>query len=334
MTSYSGTDPSEPLPPTSRISAFNWPTLDLSIGRSGGRGHRGERRGHSHDRRLPWVQQSSPPRFVAGIVLYDGEATAGSGDGLYAVPVRRLVEAKQSSPGLRIRAPGPERPSGDTQNWEGSETGQSQSGDGEAGDMRCLKSRATSGNSTLTDTLSINTADPTRIAVRPSLVLSLIVLLGCHSSPTWRQLDADIRARWPTVAQLSTDHFAAMLAAGDHVLIIDVGQPVEFAVSHVPGAINLPEGSPRLAETIHEHAQADAIVLYCSVGWRSTRVAAGLGPQVADAPVFSLAGSIFAWANEGRPLAGPDGRSARMVHPYDGEWGSLLDPKLRSPLDR
>lgn len=31
-------------------------------------------------------------RFVAGVVLYDGEATAGFGDGLYAVPVRRLWE--------------------------------------------------------------------------------------------------------------------------------------------------------------------------------------------------------------------------------------------------
>jgi hypothetical protein len=32
-------------------------------------------------------------RFTAGVVLYDGEATAGFGDGLYAVPIRRLWEA-------------------------------------------------------------------------------------------------------------------------------------------------------------------------------------------------------------------------------------------------
>ncbi len=31
-------------------------------------------------------------RFVAGVVLYDGEATAGFGDGLYAVPIRSLWE--------------------------------------------------------------------------------------------------------------------------------------------------------------------------------------------------------------------------------------------------
>ncbi|MCB1058288.1 MAG: ATP-binding protein [Acidobacteria bacterium] len=33
-------------------------------------------------------------RFAAGVVLYDGEATAGFGEGLYAVPVRRLWEAE------------------------------------------------------------------------------------------------------------------------------------------------------------------------------------------------------------------------------------------------
>ena len=32
-------------------------------------------------------------RFVAGVVLYDGEATTGFGDGLYAVPIRRLWES-------------------------------------------------------------------------------------------------------------------------------------------------------------------------------------------------------------------------------------------------
>lgn len=31
-------------------------------------------------------------QFIAGIVLYDGEMTAGFGDGLYAVPIRALWE--------------------------------------------------------------------------------------------------------------------------------------------------------------------------------------------------------------------------------------------------
>ena len=39
------------------------------------------------------LQASTGRRFAAGVVLYDGEATARFGDQLFAVPVRRLWEA-------------------------------------------------------------------------------------------------------------------------------------------------------------------------------------------------------------------------------------------------
>jgi len=39
------------------------------------------------------LQAASGKRFKAGVVLYDGEATVPFGDGLYAVPLRRLWEA-------------------------------------------------------------------------------------------------------------------------------------------------------------------------------------------------------------------------------------------------
>ena len=38
------------------------------------------------------LQEAAGKRFKAGVVLYDGEATAPFGDGLYAVPIRRLWE--------------------------------------------------------------------------------------------------------------------------------------------------------------------------------------------------------------------------------------------------
>jgi len=43
-------------------------------------------------RGLKKLAAAAGKRFVAGVVLYDGEATAGFGDGLYAVPLRRLWE--------------------------------------------------------------------------------------------------------------------------------------------------------------------------------------------------------------------------------------------------
>ena len=36
------------------------------------------------------LKQAAGKRFKAGVVLYDGEASAPFGDGLYAVPIRQL----------------------------------------------------------------------------------------------------------------------------------------------------------------------------------------------------------------------------------------------------
>jgi len=45
------------------------------------------------------------------------------------------------------------------------------------------------------------------------------------------------------------------------------------------------------------------------------------------ANVFNLTGSIFRWANEGRPLRSGDER-VQAVHPFDEDWGRLLDRRL------
>jgi len=44
-------------------------------------------------RGLRKLKEAAGKRFTGGVVLYDGEASAGFGDGLYAVPIRLLWEA-------------------------------------------------------------------------------------------------------------------------------------------------------------------------------------------------------------------------------------------------
>src|SRR3972149_4650831 len=43
-------------------------------------------------RGLRKLKDAAGKRFVAGVVLSDGESTAGFGDGLFAVPIRALWE--------------------------------------------------------------------------------------------------------------------------------------------------------------------------------------------------------------------------------------------------
>ncbi|NEQ28665.1 MAG: rhodanese-like domain-containing protein, partial [Microcoleus sp. SIO2G3] len=70
------------------------------------------------------------------------------------------------------------------------------------------------------------------------------------------------------------------------------------------------------------------IVAYCSVGWRSSRVVDRL-QQASYTNAFNLEGSIFQWANEGRPVF-QNGERVQQVHPYSRLWGQLLKPNLRA----
>jgi rhodanese-related sulfurtransferase len=132
---------------------------------------------------------------------------------------------------------------------------------------------------------------------------------------------------------VSLDELAARLQAplADRPLLLDVRRADEFAVSRIAGARNVPVGDGFAARVRALGIDTNRpVMLYCSVGYRSSQAAQAL--QEAGFPdVANLEGSLFAWANSGRPLAGPSG-SASHVHPYDREWGELLRPALRAPI--
>ena len=45
--------------------------------------------------------------------------------------------------------------------------------------------------------------------------------------------------------------------------------------------------------------------------------------------LFNLEGSIFKWANEGRPMIDNRDRPTKHAHPYNSVWGKLLNKSLR-----
>jgi rhodanese-related sulfurtransferase len=108
-------------------------------------------------------------------------------------------------------------------------------------------------------------------------------------------------------------------------LLIDVRTREEYEVSHLPGAV-WAKTSGQIASALRGASDRQPIVLYCSVGVRSSKAAAQL-MRSGRTNVFNLKGSIFEWANEDRPLTA-NGRPAHVVHPYNQRWGVLLDSRL------
>ena len=160
---------------------------------------------------------------------------------------------------------------------------------------------------------------------------SLIALLPAHvpafGATDWPTLKRTIRNRFPEVRHVSVEELHAALAGADAPVLIDARTPGEYRVSHLQGA--------RRAETAAQAIQALAgtpkdhpIVVYCSVGYRSSALAREL-MRSGYTQVANLEGSIFEWANKGRGVY--RGREpVSVVHPYDKTWGTLLDRKLWS----
>lgn len=131
-----------------------------------------------------------------------------------------------------------------------------------------------------------------------------------------------IRRRFPEVPQLTTEQLAAWLADARRPapVLIDARGREEYAVSHLRGALR----ASTLAEVEALGLPAERpLVVYCSVGYRSSELAARL-IRAGRREVSNLEGSIFAWANEGRPVY-RGGDRVNAVHPFDRRWGVLLD---------
>ncbi|MBE9110986.1 rhodanese-like domain-containing protein [Nodosilinea sp. LEGE 07298] len=141
----------------------------------------------------------------------------------------------------------------------------------------------------------------------------------------WWMIDHWVQWAFPGVPTLTPQSLADWLSEGKAPLpiLLDVRRDDEFAVSHLPNARATPNLDAALALGLNSD---QPIVAYCSVGYRSARLAAGL--QAAGyTQVFNLAGSIFQWANQGRSLV-HSGQPTAVVHPYNPRWGLLLKPGL------
>jgi len=139
----------------------------------------------------------------------------------------------------------------------------------------------------------------------------------------WRLVKRWLDQQFPEVPSLSTDQLAHWLTNDQpSPRLVDVRGPAEYAVSHLPGAQHL-----TTVEAIQQAhiAPTETLVLYCSIGYRSARLAQKL--QAAGySHIFNLEGSIFEWHNQGRPLVA--GRQpVKQVHPYDRLWGLLLQER-------
>jgi rhodanese-related sulfurtransferase len=135
--------------------------------------------------------------------------------------------------------------------------------------------------------------------------------------------------KFPAVLWLEPEELALWRSDSSRAqpVLLDARTSPEYAVSHLKGATRIDPRVP-LLKGIGAFPRDTPVVVYCTVGYRSARVAQWLRRQ-GFRTVYDLAGGVFAWANEGRPMEA-DGRAALSVHPYNAFWGRLLKPEVRA----
>ncbi|MEL6365441.1 MAG: rhodanese-like domain-containing protein [Pseudomonadota bacterium] len=142
------------------------------------------------------------------------------------------------------------------------------------------------------------------------------------------KIHAKIEASRPDVEHLTADDLQAMDPAS--VILLDVREPREYEVSRLPGAVRIdPDSEPGDLAALADAVAGKTVVLYCSVGRRSSDLAdrnAEAFRALGAEGVYNLEGGVFRWANERRPLE-RDGAATDVVHPYNWWWGRLIEDR-------
>lgn len=162
------------------------------------------------------------------------------------------------------------------------------------------------------------------IFLRPLLQQTAMSRSNPIRAIAWKAVKAWIRNSFPTVDQISTVALESQLKSNTPPLLIDARKAEEYAISHLPKAVQAKNKPEAEALNIPKN---QPIVVYCSIGYRSARLAQQLAAS--GYLTTNLEGSLFQWANEDRPLISA-GKVTRRVHPYSPLWGQLLN----SPLEK
>jgi len=154
-------------------------------------------------------------------------------------------------------------------------------------------------------------------------IFMLLFTIACQpESLSWTEITNHIKNNFSDVQHITIDEFI-IEKQDKQILLIDVRETEEYAVSRIPGALNITDAN-EIAKLANDSDQE--VVVYCSVGYRSAVMAQKL-QEIGIVDVVNLQGSIFAWANADMPLENELG-DTKVVHPFNNHWGQLLNKNI------
>ena len=133
---------------------------------------------------------------------------------------------------------------------------------------------------------------------KPGILLSAVAALA-FASPALAGEPTPSAKVTPMTQEQLLEHQAKH---ADHLFVLDVRTPAEYAEGHVPGAVNVPHD--QLASRLAEVPKDKDVVLYCRSG-RRTALAAEVLASHGYTRLSHLEGDMQAWVDRGRRVQKP-----------------------------
>ncbi|MEJ7694554.1 rhodanese-like domain-containing protein [Daejeonella sp.] len=121
--------------------------------------------------------------------------------------------------------------------------------------------------------------------------------------------------------QISVEEFINMNK--NEVFVLDTRETEEFNVSHLKNARHVGYFWFDMRK-VYDIPTTANIVVYCSVGSRSEKIAQKL-IHAGYKNVYSLFGGIFEWVNSGQPVYKLNGVQTSEIHTYRKDWARWVE---------
>ena len=165
---------------------------------------------------------------------------------------------------------------------------------------------------------------PHAMFIRRLLVIALLLAVSACApvAATDRparveQMATGYESQWPEVPQVTAAQYEA-IPDDQRPILVDARSPRERRISMIPGAITPDQLPAQVPARSHP-----PVLVYCTIGYRSTKLASELRDQGINAE--NLHGGVLAWAHHGGRFVTPEGEPTREVHVYAQPWDLLPD---------
>ena len=149
----------------------------------------------------------------------------------------------------------------------------------------------------------------------------VFLLISIHSLSQENLSDLLKKYNTESVPYISSDSLKLIL---NDVLLFDAREKVEFETSHIKNALFVGYDKFNLEKINNKIPNKnDKIIVYCSLGIRSSTIAIKL-KKAGYTNVLNLYGGIFEWKNSGYRVYNRDEKETEKVHTYKQEWSKWL----------